>query len=157
MFFHIREHAIAPGACRSKAHCSIFRVDVLSGGFFLCRSVITQDVLDGTPRKRNNYARRGRVWDKHTHGHVDAEEERDRKQQEKRTTLELCVVYVDSSDPTPYLPVTPRLISQVVVDDLLPTGNKGKLLCSASADKTELWVSIIEKAYLKVKCRNSVV
>eukprot|EP00752_Nemacystus_decipiens_P002304 g2180.t1 len=39
---------------------------------------------------------------------------------------------------------------KVVVDDLLPTGNNGKLLCSASADKTELWVSIIEKAYLKV-------
>lgn len=39
---------------------------------------------------------------------------------------------------------------QVVVDDILPTGNNGRLLCSASADKTELWVSIIEKAYLKV-------
>ncbi|CAM9283760.1 unnamed protein product, partial [Scytosiphon promiscuus] len=39
---------------------------------------------------------------------------------------------------------------KVVVDDLLPTGERGRLLCSASADKTELWVSIIEKAYLKV-------
>eukprot|EP00904_Undaria_pinnatifida_P013645 jgi/Undpi1/9410/HiC_scaffold_27.g11867.m1 len=39
---------------------------------------------------------------------------------------------------------------KVVVDDFLPTGDNGRLLCSASADKTELWVSIIEKAYLKV-------
>ncbi|CAM9123398.1 unnamed protein product [Ectocarpus sp. 12 AP-2014] len=39
---------------------------------------------------------------------------------------------------------------KVVVDDLLPTGDRGRLLCSASTDKSELWVSIIEKAYLKV-------
>ncbi|CAN0337758.1 unnamed protein product, partial [Ectocarpus sp. 13 AM-2016] len=26
----------------------------------------------------------------------------------------------------------------------------GQLLCSATTDKSELWVSIIEKAYLKV-------
>ncbi|CAM9876233.1 unnamed protein product, partial [Discosporangium mesarthrocarpum] len=38
----------------------------------------------------------------------------------------------------------------VVVDDLLPVRSDGRLLCSASTDKTELWVSIIEKAYLKV-------
>lgn len=45
---------------------------------------------------------------------------------------------------------TDPLSSQVVVDDQLPTGERGRLLCSASTDKTELWVSIIEKAYLKV-------
>ncbi|CAM9493223.1 unnamed protein product, partial [Choristocarpus tenellus] len=39
----------------------------------------------------------------------------------------------------------------VMVDDLLPTGENGRLLCSASTDKRELWVSIIEKAYLKVR------
>ncbi|CAN0179771.1 unnamed protein product [Ectocarpus sp. 6 AP-2014] len=39
---------------------------------------------------------------------------------------------------------------KVVVDDLLPAGDSGRLLCAASADKSELWVSIIEKAYLKV-------
>ncbi|CAM9119736.1 unnamed protein product [Ectocarpus sp. 12 AP-2014] len=39
---------------------------------------------------------------------------------------------------------------KVVVDDLLPTGDSGQLLCSATTDKSELWVSIIEKAYLKV-------
>lgn len=37
----------------------------------------------------------------------------------------------------------------MVVDDLLPTGANGRLLCSASTDN-ELWVSIVEKAYLKV-------
>jgi len=40
--------------------------------------------------------------------------------------------------------------AQVIVDDFLPMGKDGKLLCSFSSNKNELWVSILEKAYMKV-------
>eukprot|EP01041_Mallomonas_annulata_P006661 gene6661-13483_t len=39
---------------------------------------------------------------------------------------------------------------KVIVDDLLPVSARGRLLCSCSSNATELWVSIIEKAYLKI-------
>ncbi|KDO20424.1 hypothetical protein SPRG_14362 [Saprolegnia parasitica CBS 223.65] len=39
---------------------------------------------------------------------------------------------------------------KVVVDDCLPLGYNGTLLCSCTTTSNELWVSIIEKAYLKV-------
>ena len=39
---------------------------------------------------------------------------------------------------------------KVVVDDLLPVSSSGNLLCACSSDPRELWVSIVEKAYLKV-------
>ncbi|RHY32781.1 hypothetical protein DYB32_002251 [Aphanomyces invadans] len=39
---------------------------------------------------------------------------------------------------------------RVVVDDYLPLGHSGSLLCSCTTESNELWVSIIEKAYLKV-------
>ncbi|OQR80787.1 calpain-like protease [Achlya hypogyna] len=39
---------------------------------------------------------------------------------------------------------------KVVVDDCLPLGYNGALLCSCTTTSNELWVSIIEKAYLKV-------
>ncbi|CAM9137996.1 unnamed protein product [Chrysoparadoxa australica] len=39
---------------------------------------------------------------------------------------------------------------KVTVDDLLPAGRNGKLLCSTSSNPRELWVSIVEKAYLSV-------
>ena len=38
---------------------------------------------------------------------------------------------------------------KVIVDDFLPVDNRGNLLCSYSCNE-ELWVSIIEKAYVKV-------
>lgn len=39
---------------------------------------------------------------------------------------------------------------KVIVDDLFPMSKQGDLLCSFSNNKNELWVSILEKAYMKV-------
>ena len=39
---------------------------------------------------------------------------------------------------------------KVIIDDLLPMGSGGSLLCAHSINANEFWVSIIEKAYLKV-------
>ncbi|XP_055694259.1 calpain-7-like [Lutzomyia longipalpis] len=39
---------------------------------------------------------------------------------------------------------------KIVVDDYLPVGRHGKLLCSYSNNKSEFWVSILEKAYMKL-------
>ncbi|KAG8903495.1 cysteine protease [Tulasnella sp. 403] len=38
----------------------------------------------------------------------------------------------------------------VVVDDHLPVGSEGKLLCASTGSKNVLWPSLLEKAYLKV-------
>ncbi len=41
-------------------------------------------------------------------------------------------------------------VVQVVIDDRLPISHSGELLCSYSNNADEFWVSLIEKAYMKV-------
>lgn len=39
---------------------------------------------------------------------------------------------------------------KVVVDDTLPVDRHSRPLCSYSSDRRELWISLLEKAYMKV-------
>lgn len=39
---------------------------------------------------------------------------------------------------------------QIIIDDYLPVSRYGDILCSYSHNKQEMWVSLLEKAYMKV-------
>ena len=43
-----------------------------------------------------------------------------------------------------------KKITQIIVDDFFPVDRNGELLCSFSNNRGELWVSVLEKAYIKV-------
>lgn len=41
-------------------------------------------------------------------------------------------------------------ILQIIVDDYFPIDSNNQLLCSLTTNRGELWVSLLEKAYMKV-------
>lgn len=43
-----------------------------------------------------------------------------------------------------------KSIFKIIVDDYLPTDSRNQLLCSMTTNQGELWVSLLEKAYMKV-------
>ena len=80
---------------------------------------------------------------------------------ERRTGIRLisASVYPQDASGRPVLSPSGRYVvrlhlngawRRVVVDDLLPAATDGSLLCSHSSVEGELWVSVLEKAFLKV-------
>ncbi|KNC46780.1 Capn7 protein [Thecamonas trahens ATCC 50062] len=76
----------------------------------------------------------------------------------KKQLVTSCIFPQDVSGQPKYNPSGKYMVRllyngvprKVVVDDLLPVSTSGQVMCSHSTDPSELWVSIIEKAFLKL-------